>query len=131
MLGCNPVRQGGGLRQITHHDHRVIIAQLAPAMARRSNVFQTLAHGICHSAAKALIGGNQDGLRRFVMLGLAEQVPRAIQSGSLSLSAITKISDGPAIMSMPTRPNTRPLGGGNIGIARPVILSTGAMVSVP
>ena len=31
----------------------------------------------------------------------------AIQSGSAVLSAITKISDGPAIISMPTCPNTR------------------------
>ena len=30
----------------------------------------------------------------------------AIQAGSFSLSAITRISDGPAMRSMPTWPNT-------------------------
>jgi hypothetical protein len=52
------------------------------------------------------VGAQQDALRQLVVLGLAEQVHRHPVGGVLP-SASTRISLGPAIMSMPTWPNTR------------------------
>ena len=51
------------------------------------------------------VGAKQDGLRQLVVLGLAEQVHRHPVGGVLP-SASTRISLGPAIMSMPTVPKT-------------------------
>ena len=54
------------------------------------------------------VGAQQDALRQLVVLGLAEQVHRH-PVGRRVPSASTRISLGPAIMSMPTVPNTRRL----------------------
>ena len=48
---------------------------------------------------------DQDRLGVFVVFGLGEQV-HGDQSGSVWPSQTTRISEGPAIMSMPTWPNT-------------------------
>ena len=55
----------------------------------------------------------------------------ATQSGSLFPSATTKISLGPAIMSMATRPNTFRLAVATKMPPGPTILSTFGTVSVP
>jgi hypothetical protein len=55
----------------------------------------------------------------------------ATQSGGVLPSASTRISLGPAIMSMPTWPNTRRLALATNALPGPVILSTRGMVEVP
>ena len=55
----------------------------------------------------------------------------AIQSGGVLPSAITRISLGPAIMSMPTRPKTRRLACATYALPGPTILSTRGTRSVP
>ena len=55
----------------------------------------------------------------------------ATQSGSVVPSQMTRISDGPAIMSMPTVPNTRRLAAATYALPGPTILSTAGTVSVP
>ena len=59
-----------------------------------------------HGVEVGGVGAQQDGLGQFVVFGLAEQ-SIATQSGGVVPSASTRISLGPAIMSMPTVPNTR------------------------
>ena len=61
-----------------------------------------------HRVDVGRVGAQQDALRQLVVLGLAEQVHRHPVGGVLP-SASTRISLGPAIMSMPTWPNTRRL----------------------
>ena len=46
-------------------------------------------------------------------------------------SATTHTSEGPAIMSMPTSPDTTFFAAATYALPGPVILSTGAMDSVP
>jgi hypothetical protein len=88
---------------------------------QRATAFQAGAdHGLArHGGQQALdlgahaveVGGvraQQDALRQLVVLGLAEQVHRH-PVGRVLPSASTRISLGPAIMSMPTWPNTRRL----------------------
>ena len=55
----------------------------------------------------------------------------ATQSGSTESSAITNTSDGPAIISMPTRPNTCFFAVATKILPGPVILSTAGIVFVP
>ncbi len=55
----------------------------------------------------------------------------ATRRGSAVSSATTHTSDGPAIMSMPTSPDTIFLAAATKALPGPVTLSTGAMVSVP
>ena len=55
----------------------------------------------------------------------------ATQRGSVVASQITRISDGPAIMSMPTVPNTRRFADATYALPGPQILSTAGMDSVP
>ena len=55
----------------------------------------------------------------------------ATHSGGVVPSAKTKISLGPAIMSMPTVPNTRFLALATYALPGPVILSTLGTVAVP
>ncbi len=55
----------------------------------------------------------------------------AIHSGSVPPSQITAISDGPAIMSMPTSPNTWRLASATYTLPGPTILSTRGTVAVP
>ena len=55
----------------------------------------------------------------------------ATQSGLVEPSAITRISEGPATMSMPTTPKTRRLAAATYALPGPTILSTAGIVSVP
>src|SRR5690606_2376381 len=55
----------------------------------------------------------------------------ATQSGSVVPSHSTRISDGPAIMSMPTVPNTLRLASATYALPGPTILSTAGTVVVP
>ena len=55
----------------------------------------------------------------------------ATQSGGVVPSASTRISLGPAIMSMPTWPKTRRLALATYALPGPVILSTRGTVAVP
>jgi hypothetical protein len=69
---------------------------------------QTLVHRLGHSLPERSVIGDQDRLRALVMLGLAQKV-----DGD-PVGVIVGIRDhedfgGPAIMSMPTLPNTRRL----------------------
>jgi hypothetical protein len=50
--------------------------------------------------------GNEDGRRQNIVLRLAEKIGSGENSGSAVSSAITRISLGPAIISMPTVPAT-------------------------
>ncbi len=55
----------------------------------------------------------------------------ATQSAGVVPSASTRISLGPAIMSMPTCPKTRRLALATYALPGPVILSTRGTVAVP
>ena len=55
----------------------------------------------------------------------------ATSRGSAVSSATTQTSDGPAIMSMPTSPETSFLAAATKALPGPVILATGRMASVP
>ncbi len=55
----------------------------------------------------------------------------ATQSGFAVESAITRISETPATMSMPTVPNTRRLAAATNALPGPQILSTAGIVAVP
>ena len=55
----------------------------------------------------------------------------ATRRASAVASATTQTSDGPAIMSIPTSPDTTFLAAATYALPGPVILSTGRMVSVP
>ncbi len=76
------------------------------------------------------VGAQQDRLRDLVVLGLREQVHRDPAAGAVP-SATTRISDGPAIMSMPTVPNTRRFAAATYALPGPTILSTAGTVAVP
>ena len=55
----------------------------------------------------------------------------ATSDGSAVSSATTHTSEGPAIMSMPTSPETIFFAAATYALPGPVILATGAMLSVP
>ena len=60
------------------------------------------------TSAEGGVGTEQDGLGQLVVLGLREQVHGDPVGRRLAV-ADDQISLGPAIMSMPTTPNTRRL----------------------
>jgi hypothetical protein len=104
VLGRDAVRQRRGLGEVAGHDDGAVVA---PACARDGAAvqrFQMALDGGRHRG-QARVGREEDRLRAFVVFGLAQEVERD-PVGVAVRSAITRISDGPAIMSMPTCPKT-------------------------
>ncbi len=108
MLRRQTVDQRRRLVQVAHDDHRAMLApaRLGDASARQG--LQMVREGRQHRVGKTGIIGDQDRLRGGVVLGLGQEIG-GDQAGSLRLSATTRISEGPAMVSMPTTPKTRRL----------------------
>ena len=108
MLGREPIDQRRRRGQAGRQNDR---AEIAPARAgdRLSRQPVELAFDSCGDlAGEPRVVGDQDRLRRLVMLGLRQEIGGdELWVGRKSASTTT--SDGPAIMSMPTTPNTRRL----------------------
>ena len=80
-------------------------------------------------AATFLLGVSRYARRFFVVLRLGQKVCRDIFRVAFS-SAIISTSEGPAIMSMPTAPNTSLFAAATYALPGPVIMSTFGMLSV-
>ena len=84
-------------------------AEALPARPRHAGAGQRGELGLDgggDGAAEAGVVGDQDRLAPPSSCSAWARRSAAIQAGSLSLSAMTTTSDGPAIMSMPTWPKT-------------------------
>ena len=71
MLGRDPVGQNHSLGHVLNHDHR---AEIAPAFARDLAAFQrfeALFNRRHHRLSEIGVIGDQNGLRAFVVFGLA------------------------------------------------------------
>ena len=80
--------------------------QLAAAISRRSSVLSWFSTATATATANS--GSSVINIDcAFASCSAWLNKSKAIQLGSFSASAITNISEGPAIISMPTFPNTR------------------------
>ena len=106
VLGGDAVGQRRRLVERAQHDHG---AERLPSSRRRCCRAAVAAswrsHGRCDRSAEGRIVGHQDGLGGGVVLGLGQQVGRE-PLRIVVRSAITSTSEGPAMESMPTVPNT-------------------------
>ncbi len=84
--------------------------------AARGSVFKLRLDRLLDLVGQRRVVGDQDRLRAGVVLGLRQQIG-GDPVGIAGLVGDDQHLEGPAIMSMPTVPNTTPLGGGDIGIA--------------
>ena len=71
------------------------------------------------ASAKRRVVGDQDRLRERIVFGLRQQIGRNPCRDRSSTSATTRISEGPAIRSIPTLPNTWRFRLGHPGVAGP------------
>ena len=105
MLGRNGVDQRQRLVEIAHQNDR---AEILPGRARNRRArqsFELRGDGRFDVVCQRRVVGHQDRLRGGVVLGLRQQIGSdPIRIGVAS--ATIRTSDGPAIMSMPTLPNT-------------------------
>jgi hypothetical protein len=108
MFGRDPVRQRHGLVEVAGHDDGAVVA---PARARDGAAVERLEMAV--DGGGHAVGQPRVGVSRIdcalSSCSAWDSRSSAIQSGSAVPSAITRISDGPAIMSMPTCPKTRRL----------------------
>ena len=105
MLGREAVDQRRCLVEGAEHDDRAVAAPARAGDLGARELCQVCRHGVFHPRREGRVVGHQDRLGIAVMLCLGGR-SAAIQPGSLALSATTRISEGPAIMSIPTVPKT-------------------------
>ena len=79
--------------------------QLAPAMAARGRVSSSALDGLGDGVGEGRVGGDEDGLGALVVFGLGEEVDGDV-GRVWAASARMTTSEGPAMLSMPTRPKT-------------------------
>ena len=82
------------------------------------------------ASAKRFMGGDQDRQGQRIVFGLGQHIG-GDTGGSAVASATISTSDGPAIISMRTMPDTCLLASATYWLPGPTITSTRGMVSVP
>src|SRR6185503_6205943 len=127
VLGRHAVGLCYHLGFIVADDHlAVVLPGLAGEVGARQDLQQPL--DLFHGVARKLFRiGDENGGRGWPVLGLAEQVGRAISPSTVS-SAMIKVSVGPASRSMPTRPNSWRFASATYALPGPTSISTGAIV---
>ena len=105
MLGGDGIRKRHRLIEVLHQDDRAEILPRGPRDFRARQRGKLRLDRARDIVGERCIIGDQDRLRVGVVLGLRQQIG-GDPAGVAGWSAMTSTSEGPAIMSMPTLPNT-------------------------
>ena len=109
MLGRDAVHDVARFVEIAHFDQRAASCErLRDDLAPR-HVGKLALDARRDRVEKRGVGREQDRLRELVVLGLREEIHRDPVGIARAVATTTRISEGPATMSMPTTPKTRRL----------------------
>ena len=106
MLGRQRIDQGRRLLDPADQEHGAVLAPARAGDRRpRSSAASCALDRRHHASREAAVVGDQDRLRALVVLGLRQQIGRDPVRVDHGLGDDHDLR-GPAIMSIPTRPNT-------------------------